>query len=76
MKEVSKARVACGTISIFLLFYHIFVSLPDVIFAMNEYGSYFDPIKTVLPLVLQLGFYASIALWSLSGVLKLAESDN
>jgi len=72
MREVSKARVMCGIMSISLLFYDIFVNVPDLLGVVGT--PYLDPIRLVLPLLLRIGFYASMILWSLSGVLRLDES--
>jgi len=72
MKEVSKARLLCGVFSIALLLYQLFVSLPDFIETI-KYLNHPTIIKLATPLILQIGLYSSLALWSLIGILKFEE---
>jgi hypothetical protein len=74
MKEFVKARIICGVISIFYLFYYIFVTIPEIYNLISVYNA--DVVKTVMPVILEIGFFASIALWSLGGVIKFDESDS
>jgi hypothetical protein len=71
-----RARFICGIFAILLLLYELFVNVPDTVNLLISGWSYLDGstrARLILQPVFALGFYASIALWSLSGILVVYE---
>ncbi len=71
-----RARFICGIFAILLMLYELFVNVPDTVNLLISGWSYLDSntrARLILQPVLALGFYTSIALWSLSGILVVHE---
>ena len=71
-----RARFICGIFAILLIIYELVVNVPDTVNLLISGWSILDDstrARLILQPMLALGFYASIALWSLSGILVFYE---